>query len=124
MKAGKYDHEMRSVRGVLSMLRLIGTGNSPLLRFRVGLEFAISGHREVEGMMAQHARLARSLAEQLGLPHLVRASIGTAYEQWDGRGWPGELRASGPGRAPRPRTGAPPRRGRRNRGPRWARWPG
>jgi HD-GYP domain-containing protein (c-di-GMP phosphodiesterase class II) len=93
MKAGKYDHEMRSVRGVLSMLRLIGAGNSPLLRFRVGLEFAISGHREVGGMIAQHAKLARSLAEQLGLPPLVRASIGTAYEQWDGRGWPGELRA-------------------------------
>jgi len=93
LKSGKYDHEMRSVRGVLSTLRLIGAGNPPLYRFRVGLEFAIAGHREVDGMIAQHARLARTLAEQLGLPPLVRASVGTAYEQWDGRGWPGELRA-------------------------------
>ena len=95
LKAGKYDHEQRSVRGALSMLRLIGAGNSPLYRFRVGLEFAISGHREVDGMIIQHARLARTLAEQLGLPPTVRDAVGTAYEQWDGKGWPGKLRAEG-----------------------------
>jgi len=93
LKSGKYEHEMRSLRGTLAMLRLIGAGNPPLHRFRVGLEFALSGHREVDGMIAQHARLARTLAEQLGLPPPVRAAIGAAYEQWDGHGWPGELRA-------------------------------
>ncbi|TVZ04430.1 HD domain-containing protein [Trebonia kvetii] len=93
LKSGKYDHEMRSMRGALSTLRLIGSGNSPLYRFRVGLEFAVSGHRELDGMIAQHARLAKTLAEQLGLPPGVRDAVGSAYEQWDGRGWPGELRA-------------------------------
>ena len=44
-------------------------------------------------MIAQHARLARTLAEQLGLPDGVRDAVGAAYEQWDGRGWPGELPA-------------------------------
>lgn len=93
MKSGKYEHEMRSLRGTMSMLRQIGAGNSPLYRFRVGLEFAIAGHRDLEGMISQHARLSKALADQLGLPPAVRDGVGSAYEQWDGKGWPGELRA-------------------------------
>src|SRR5689334_23379526 len=88
LKAGKYTHEFRSVRGALAAMRLVGAGNPPLYRFRVGLEFALSGRREVDGMIAQHARLAQALADQLGLPGSVRAAVGAAYEQWDGRGWP------------------------------------
>src|SRR5204863_107228 len=38
-------------------------------------------------------RLARTLAEQLELPGPVRDGVGAAYEQWDGRGWPGTLKA-------------------------------
>jgi HD-GYP domain-containing protein (c-di-GMP phosphodiesterase class II) len=91
MKSTKYDHEFRGLRAAVTGVRLIGAGNPPLHRFRVGLEFALSGHREVDGMMAQHAALARSLGEQLGLPEPVLESLGAAYEQWDGRGWPGEL---------------------------------
>jgi hypothetical protein len=91
LKSGKYLHELGSVRGALAAMRLVGAGNPPLYRFRVGLEFALSGRREVDGMIAQHARLARTLAEQLGLPAGVREAVGAAYEQWDGRGWPGEL---------------------------------
>jgi HD-GYP domain-containing protein (c-di-GMP phosphodiesterase class II) len=93
LKSGKYDHELGSLRGALYALRLVGSGNPPLHRFRVGFEFALSGHREVEGMIAHHAELARTLAEQLELPDQVRAAIGAAYEQWDGRGWPGVLKA-------------------------------
>ena len=44
-------------------------------------------------MISQHARLARTLAEQLELPGAVREGVGAAYEQWDGRGWPGTLKA-------------------------------
>ena len=43
-------------------------------------------------MISQHAKLARTLAEQLDLPDKVREAIGAAYEQWDGQGWPGDLR--------------------------------
>ena len=43
-------------------------------------------------MISQHARLARTLAEQLELPGMVREGVGAAYEQWDGRGWPGTLK--------------------------------
>jgi len=94
LKSGKYRHELRSVRGTLAAMRLVGAGNPPLHRFRVGLEFAFSGHRELDGMISQHAKLARTLAEQLGLPGPVREAVGAAYEQWDGHGWPGALRAA------------------------------
>ncbi len=92
LKSGKYVHELGSVRGALATMRLVGAGNPPLHRFRVGLEFAFSGHRQLDGMISQHARLARTLAEQLGLPGIVGESVGAAYEQWDGRGWPGALK--------------------------------
>jgi hypothetical protein len=93
LKSGKYGHKLGSVRGALAAMRLVGAGNPPLHRFRVGLEFAFSGHRQLDGMISQHARLARTLAEQLELPGMVREGVGAAYEQWDGRGWPGTLKA-------------------------------
>jgi len=93
LKSGKYVHELGSVRGALATMRLVGAGNPPLHRFRVGLEFAFSGHRQLDGMISQHARLARTLAEQLELPGAVCEGVGAAYEQWDGRGWPGTLKA-------------------------------
>jgi HD-GYP domain-containing protein (c-di-GMP phosphodiesterase class II) len=90
LKSGKYDYETRGLRGAVASLRLVGSGNPPLHRFRVGLEFAVSGHRDLDGMIDQHAALARGLAEQLGLSTPVQEAVGSSYEQWDGRGWPGE----------------------------------
>jgi HD-GYP domain-containing protein (c-di-GMP phosphodiesterase class II) len=91
LKAHKYDYEFRSVRGALASLRLVGSGNPPLHRFRVGFEFAVSGHRDLDGMIAHHAALACSLAGEVGLPRSVQDAVGSSYEQWDGRGWPGKL---------------------------------
>ena len=89
LKADKYSgHDLRSVRALASTVRMVGAGNPPLHRVRVGLAFALSGHREVDDMISQHAALAVGLAEQLGLPDDVLAGIGGAYERWDGRGWP------------------------------------
>jgi hypothetical protein len=91
LKSNKYNHEFRSVRAAASTMRMLGAGNSPLHRFRIGLEFALAGHRDLNGMIAQHARLARALAQELGLPDGVLDALGAAYETWDGRGWPGTL---------------------------------
>ena len=91
-KATKYDHEQRSIRAAAATMRLMGSGNPPLHRFRVGLEFAVSGHHDFDGMIARHSALARNLAERLGLPDAVQRAVGASYEQWDGRGWPGELK--------------------------------
>ena len=91
LKSGKYDHELRSLRGMASGMKLLGSNHPPLHRFRVGLEFALSGHREVDDMISHHAAIARSLGEQLELPVDVLDALGSAYEMWDGRGWPGKL---------------------------------
>ncbi len=66
LKSGKYDHELGSLGGVLATLRMVGSGNPPLHRFRVGVEFAVSGRHDLDGMIGQHAALARRLAEELG----------------------------------------------------------
>jgi HD-GYP domain-containing protein (c-di-GMP phosphodiesterase class II) len=92
LKSLKYDHEFRSMRAISSTMRMLGAGHSPLHRFRIGLEFALAGYRDVDDMIAQHARMARALAAQLGLPDAVLDALGAAYETWDGRGWPGALK--------------------------------
>jgi HD-GYP domain-containing protein (c-di-GMP phosphodiesterase class II) len=91
VKSIKYDHEPRSLRMAATGMRFLGAGHPPLHRFRLGLEFAISGHREVDGMIAHHAAIARALGKHLGLPNDVLEALGAAYERWDGRGWPGKL---------------------------------
>jgi HD-GYP domain-containing protein (c-di-GMP phosphodiesterase class II) len=91
LKSTKYDYEPKSLRGAAAAIRLLGSGNPPLHRFRLGLEFMLSGRRDVDDMITHHAARARALGEQLGLPDAVLAALGAAYEQWDGRGWPGRL---------------------------------
>src|SRR3982751_1890746 len=59
LKSMKYDGDPRSLRMAATAMRMIGSGHAPLHRFRVGLEFALSGHRDVDDMMAHHAALAR-----------------------------------------------------------------
>jgi HD-GYP domain-containing protein (c-di-GMP phosphodiesterase class II) len=88
LKSGKYDAPR--LKAAAATLSLLGSGNAPLGRFRVAVEFALAGRRDVAGMFAQHARMARSLAAQLNLPESVLDGLAAAYEQWDGRGWPGE----------------------------------
>jgi HD-GYP domain-containing protein (c-di-GMP phosphodiesterase class II) len=89
VKAGKYDYEMQGLRRTLSSLKSFGAGNPPLHRFKLGLEFALSGHRDLDDMITHHAQMARALAAELGLHDDVLDALGCAYEQWDGKGWPG-----------------------------------
>jgi HD-GYP domain-containing protein (c-di-GMP phosphodiesterase class II) len=94
LKSLKYERDPVGFAPVAASLRRLGRGHSPLHRFRIGLEFAVSGHHDLDGMIADHAALARSLAAEIGLPPDVQAAVGAAYERWDGRGWPGKLRAT------------------------------
>jgi hypothetical protein len=86
MKSTKYDHDARSLRAAVAGMRLIGAGNPPLHRFRVGLEFALNGHRDVDKMIHYHSEMARRLAADLGLDERVQHSVTASYERWDGRG--------------------------------------
>jgi HD-GYP domain-containing protein (c-di-GMP phosphodiesterase class II) len=91
VKSIKYDHEPRSIRMAMTGMSQIGAGLAPLHRFRLGLEFAISGHRETDSMIAHHAAIARTMGEHLHLAPGVLDALGAAYERWDGKGWPGDL---------------------------------
>ena len=83
---------MGTVPGAVSMFRQIGAGNPPLHRVRVGRRVALGGFRDLNGMIARHAVMARALAAQLGLSEDVQHAVGASYEQWDGKGWPGDLK--------------------------------
>jgi HD-GYP domain-containing protein (c-di-GMP phosphodiesterase class II) len=92
MKSGKYDARMGAqLRRVLGALQRVGVGLPPLQRVGVSLEFLLRGRSDAHKMISGHARLAKGLAEQLQLPEAVRDALGSAYEQWDGNGWPGLL---------------------------------
>jgi HD-GYP domain-containing protein (c-di-GMP phosphodiesterase class II) len=92
MKTTKYaDVEPGGVGDMLLMVRLLGSGGTPLHRLRVGLDFAFSGRKNVDGMITRHAELARVLGEELGLDDDVLEALAGSYERWDGKGWPGEL---------------------------------
>jgi HD-GYP domain-containing protein (c-di-GMP phosphodiesterase class II) len=73
-------------------LSYLGRGHPPLHRFKLGLEFALSGRREVDGMVESHSWIARMLGERLGLSGAVLDALAASYERWDGRGWPGDLK--------------------------------
>jgi HD-GYP domain-containing protein (c-di-GMP phosphodiesterase class II) len=91
LKADKYiGHDLRSRKMMLAGFKRMGAGYPPLHRFRIGLAFVLSGHREVDGMVEHHAAMARALGEQLHLPDGVLDALSAAYEMWDGKGWPGE----------------------------------
>ena len=112
LKANKYEYELSSMRGALAMMRQLGSGNSPLHRFRIGMEFAVSGRHDLDHMIEHHAALARGLAEQLGLPEV------------GARGGGNRLRAVGrQGLAGEPRWRSHPRRlkarGRSENSPKW-----
>ena len=91
MKATKYQYEPSSMAEMGAMLRLLGSGGTPLHRVRVAFDFAWSGRKEVDGMIAGHSRIARALGEQLGLPETVLEALAASYERWDGKGFPGDL---------------------------------
>lgn len=91
MKATKYQYEPSSVAEIGAMLRLLGSGGTPLHRVRVAFDFAWSGRKGVDGMIAGHSRMARALGEQVGLPDTVLDALAGSYERWDGKGFPGDL---------------------------------
>ena len=90
-KATKYGPEPFSAADLLTMLRLLGSGGTPLHRIRVGIDFAVSGRKEIDGMMDRHAELARSLGEELALGGGVLDALASSYERWDGKGYPSGL---------------------------------
>jgi HD-GYP domain-containing protein (c-di-GMP phosphodiesterase class II) len=91
LKSTKYRHEPFSAADTLTMVRLIGSGGSPVHRMRTAWDLAVHRRAEMSGMLAGHAALARTLGEELRLPQPVLGALAASYERWDGRGWPGVM---------------------------------
>lgn len=91
LKSDKYVYGLRGTKSAIAPLRRLGAGHPVLQRFRVGLDFALAGYKDVDGMIARHSAMARALASEIGLPPSVQEAVDASYEQWDGKGWPGEL---------------------------------
>jgi HD-GYP domain-containing protein (c-di-GMP phosphodiesterase class II) len=94
MKADKYTYGVHGgLRGAMAGVRRIGSGANGLTdRVRVRVEFAVSGYRDVSSMITHHSVMTQRLGAELDLPPDVLEALGAAYEQWDGKGWPGSLR--------------------------------
>lgn len=90
-KADKYVSGVHGFKSALSGMRMLGAGHPVLHRLRIGLEFAVSGHKDLDGMIEHHSKMTRALGEQLGLTEPALDALDASYEQWDGKGWPGEL---------------------------------
>ena len=93
LKETKYTHGIRGPKAAVAGMKFMGGLGRPLLqRFRIGAEFAMYGRKEVAGMVEVHAGLAKAFAKELGFNDEVQAAVGGSYEQWDGKGWPGDLK--------------------------------
>ncbi len=94
LKETKYTHGIRGPKAALANVKVMGGIGRPLLeRFRVGLQFATYGHKEVAHMIESHSQLAANLAAALGFDDVVVQAVGSTYEQWDGKGYPNRLKA-------------------------------
>jgi HD-GYP domain-containing protein (c-di-GMP phosphodiesterase class II) len=92
LKGDKYTLPLRGVKSAVAGLRRVGAGSDTALdRFRLGLEFVVSAHHDLSGMLSHHSEMARRLGEELGLPEETLDALDASYEQWDGKGWPGVL---------------------------------
>ena len=73
------------------MLPRIGAGQGPARRARLVAGMMRTGREQVREGLRAHCELGEHLSERLGLPPGVRASLGTAFEQWNGAGMPNGL---------------------------------
>ncbi len=95
MKSEKYLYGLHGAKSAVMGMRRLGSGGENVLhRFRVGMEFVVGGYKDLDSMIAHHSQMARRLGEELGLSSLTLDALDASYEQWDGKGWPGELGGS------------------------------
>jgi HD-GYP domain-containing protein (c-di-GMP phosphodiesterase class II) len=93
LKADQYVYGLHGLASALAGIRRFGSGAEGVAqRLRIGLEFAGGGYRDVSAMITHHAQMARRLGEELGLPIPALDALDACYEQWDGQGWPGDLK--------------------------------
>jgi HD-GYP domain-containing protein (c-di-GMP phosphodiesterase class II) len=96
LKSEKYVYGIHGAKSAVMSMRRLGSGAENVLhRFRVGLEFIVGGYKDLDSMVAHHSKMARRLGEELELSGAAVEALDASYEQWDGKGFPGELKGEG-----------------------------
>ena len=91
MKAETYGADKESLRGVLTVLRRLGSGESGVARMRRIAQFPLRGWAEIGEWLNTHSALHAQFADRLGLPTAVGDALRQSYERWDGKGVPNGL---------------------------------
>ena len=91
MKADGYDMlAMSGPQVAATILRKVWSHGPAGERVRRLASFPLVGKTTVESWLATHVTLGSELADSLGLGESVRTAAADAYEQWDGKGVPGQ----------------------------------
>ena len=83
---------MNTAQLIAFFMRRVGSHGSPAQRAKRLATFPLTGQQMVLGFMTTHAALGAQFAERIGLDPEVCLAVGQAYEQWDGKGVPDQLR--------------------------------
>lgn len=91
-KGAVFDVLDMSTAGMIAFLvRRLGSHGSGMARARRLAAFPMSGQKEMLAFLNTHSTLGSQFAERIGLGDTVRDAVRQAYEQWDGKGQPGQL---------------------------------
>lgn len=99
-------YELKGFRSAVAALHRLGSGHPVHRRLRVGLEFAIAGHRDLQEMIEHHSTMARALGaglDQLRRNHRDEQPRTDRVARPDGRPTPRAIRHR-PVAVRRPRT--------------------
>ena len=91
LKANKYLYEPKSFREIVAVVRRFGAGRPPLRRIRTGVEFATKRTSRPRGHGRPARRWPGCWPRSSACPARHATVSAPRYEQWDGKGWPGEM---------------------------------
>lgn len=92
--ADTHDDDLGGLGMAVFTARHLGGGSTPLRRAGLVGQFVVTAGRSVRQVMAAHCQAASNLATQLDLGPQVSQPLMQAFERWDGRGVPGDARAT------------------------------
>jgi HD-GYP domain-containing protein (c-di-GMP phosphodiesterase class II) len=92
VRADSYLVDLTGPPMIRFMLAHVGRGSAPIRRLTVIGRFLAGGSKEVRASMATHCEASGDLSLRLGLGQEVREPLQQAFERWDGKGSPAQLR--------------------------------
>ncbi|MDQ6656828.1 MAG: LuxR C-terminal-related transcriptional regulator [Actinomycetota bacterium] len=95
IRADSYQVDKAGLPMMRLMLSHLGAGSGSLRRLSLIGRFLAGGHRDAVAGFVAHCQTTGDIAERLGVGAEVRRSLAQAFERWDGKGVPGNLRGTG-----------------------------